>query len=188
MKVFIVFVGRKTGDHWYFWKVWEKTQLTENQTIFLEKRSFLEQSHETYIFSYFYDFASFFLQISLLIYCLLWTSRVVCSCYWICLYICMSCFLFHFGPFNLFCKWLMHGFIFDIGVWESCFCSLISPPAPSQWRMHEMRLRILNFLFDSLLFSLLFFTLFLYLSLFILSRESFVEVTRGLRGKNMWGC
>ena len=135
MKVFIVFVGRKTGDHWSFWKVWEKTQLTENQTIFLEKRSFLEQSHETYIFSYFYDFASFFLQISLLIYCLLWTSRVVCSCYWICLYICMS-----------------------------------------------------YFLFDSLLFSLLFFTLFLYLSLFILSHESFVEVTRGLRGKNMWGC
>ena len=50
-----------------------------------------------------------------------------------------------------------------------------------------MRLRILNFLFDSLLFSLLFFTLFLYLSLFILSSESSVEVTRGLRGKNMWG-
>lgn len=89
---FIVFVERKTGDHWSFWKVWEKTQPTEDQTIFLEKRSFLEQSHETYIFSYFYDFASFFLQISLLIYCLLWTSRVVCSYYWICLYICMSCF------------------------------------------------------------------------------------------------
>lgn len=60
MKVFIIFVGRKTGDHWSFWKVWEKTQLTKDQTIFLEKRSFLEQSHETYIFHIFMILHHFF--------------------------------------------------------------------------------------------------------------------------------